>query len=125
MYKKGFLQVYLLLAIVFGLLGISDASLTYFEMSSTLYSMLIISASILFFLFNVIAIAVFHYHRVDKIAYVLPVYHIVTFVMFAGMSFWLTTYNSGLWLGLIIFGFASSLAEILFAVYLLGRMGRK
>ena len=122
MEKKRFLQIYLVLVIIFGLLGLVDNLLGVEGTAPKVYSYLMLLLTLLFFLFNILAIAIFHHDRVQRLAYVLPIYHIITFVLFTGMSTVLVKWISELWMGLIGLGFLTSLFEILFGFYVLAKV---
>ena len=124
--RRWFLRIYLILALIFGLLGLSDSILSLLEVSSAIYSLIMVLVPFLFFFFNIIAIPTFHHHRAEKIAFVLPIYHIVTYILFIGLAFVLFSMDNIHKLvetGIITIGLLTSAFEIGFSIYLLKRFG--
>lgn len=123
--KRGFIRFYLLLALAFGFLGLVDTSLTFFDVTNNIYAHLVMLISILFFFFNVFSIPIFYLKRVERIAFIFPIYHIIVFLLFFGFGF-LMTYKAlffeWMWIVLIALGFVSALFEVIFSIYLMGRL---
>ncbi len=119
--KMNFLRVYLYLAISFGIMGILDEILIYFNLTfhSSIFSLLLIA----FFFFNIISIAFFHHHRIQRIAYVLPIYYLISYLTFNIFALILLKYNLFVnWnILLTIIAFLSSIFEIGFSSYLLDK----
>ena len=123
--KKGFLKYYLFIALGFGLLGLTDTLLTFFDVVNNVYTVMVMNLNVLFFFFNIAAIAIFHHHRVGRIAFILPIYHIATFVVFFGVGLSLAYMGvilQGLWMVLLGISLVSSLFEILLAFYLMAHL---
>jgi len=80
--KRGFLRVYLILALVMGILGLLDAILTLAKVNITYYGEIIALIAFIFFWFNFTALIFFIYQRLEKITWVLPIYHIAIYILF-------------------------------------------
>jgi hypothetical protein len=120
--KRGFLKVYLYIALLFGIISLIDNFLVIFDVINNIYVMLLMFITHVFFFFNIITIPLFHYFRVNKIAYILPLYHMLTYILFFSVGFLLTMSGiilSGTWLILVIISILSSIFEIGIAIYLL------
>lgn len=123
--KRGFLRWYLVLAVGFGILGLLDSLLTFFDVVNNIYVGVVVLLSAAFFLYNLVVIPVFHAHHIERIAYVLPIYHIITFLLFFGFGFLTKAMNllvSWLWIVIVGAGLLSALFEIGFALYLIRRL---
>ena len=122
-----FLQVYLYLALAFGLLGLLDSIFTVSNFMPPLYVMSILAVSVLFFIFNIITIPLFMHQRVPRLAFVLPIYHVVSFMLFFGLGVALFVFNMAgkpMWVwAMISVGIMASLFEIIFSLYLLRKLG--
>ncbi len=118
----GFLRIYLYTVIVIALVGLTDAVLTYLEINPPLYVRIVSFLLFLFFFFNVFALAIFRRHHSEKILYVLPMYHIFSYIFFLSLGLYLTIsgFNPS-WLSVTLIGVqaASSLFELIFSAYLL------
>ena len=124
-HKRGFVKAYLFIVILVGLLGLIDASFTYLQFSNNIYEMAILTFSILFFFFNILAIAFFHAHGTERIVYVLPIYHLLAFVLFNALGFMIISrgwFSPAVLSGTIVVEYLSSLWEITFAAYLVKRL---
>ena len=122
--KKGFLKTYLLLALIFGLYGLLDSVLTFFNVLNNIYVYLAFILPFLFFVFSIIAIPIFHHQRLERIVYVLPIYHILSYLIFFAFAFILSFFwlvHGWIWILIIILGFLTSIFEIWFSYYLLKR----
>ena len=120
----GFLHKYLYLVIVIALVGLADAILTYLKIDFPLYVRIIPLVLFIFFFFNIFVIAVFRRRYSERIIYVLPIYHIISYVVFLSLALFLTI--KGIippWLSLTLIGvqIASSIFELSFSIYLLKR----
>jgi len=119
-----FLKFYLIIALIFGFLSLSDNFLSVLDVSFNIYNLTLLIIGFFFFFLNVITIPMFHHHRVEKIAYVLPIYHIITYIIFLSLGFYLISLEnveSLVWTSLTVTGFITSLFEISFSAYLLRR----
>lgn len=117
-----FLRSYLYVVVVIALLGIADAILTYLKITPSLYVRIIPLILFLFFFFNIFAIAIFRRHHLLRIMYVLPVYHIFSYIFFLSLGLYIIiTGFSPEWLNftLISIQAASSLFELSLSIYLL------
>ncbi|MEK6940242.1 MAG: hypothetical protein AABX31_05960 [Nanoarchaeota archaeon] len=118
----GFLRKYLYIVIIIALIGISDAMLTFLKVSFPLYARIIPLVLFLFFFFNIFAIAIFRRHQVGKIVYVLPIYYIISYLLFLSLGLYLVVRGIiPTWLSYTLIGIqaAFSLFELSFSVYLL------
>jgi len=123
--KRGFLKVYLFIALILGIIGFIDTLLNIFDFKVDIYLFIISMISLLFFFFNIIAIPIFHRYQEEKIAYVLPLYHLISYLVFLILGIVLISLGlaAASWLGIvtIIIGFLTSFFEIGFSAYLLKR----
>ena len=120
----GFLRKYLYIVIIIALIGISDAMLTFLKVSFPLYARIIPLVLFLFFFFNIFAIAIFRRHHFERIVYVLPIYHIITYILFLSLGLYLTIRGIvPTWLSLALIGMqvVSSFFELSFSIYVLKR----
>ena len=123
--KRSFLRWYLVLALAFGILGLLDSLLTFFDVVNNVYVAVVVLLSAAFFLYNIVVIPVFHAHRVERIAYVLPIYHICTFLLFFGFGFLTKALNilvDWLWMVVVGAGLLSAVFEVGFALYLMKKL---
>ena len=122
--KKRFLQVYLIIALLFGVLGVIDALLNFFGSYPPTYGLIIAGFAFVFFIYNLFALVHFMQDKLEKITLVLPIYHLVSYFVFfmLGLVLVIMGVLGGLVLwGLNIIGLLASLFEIVFAGYLLRR----
>jgi len=78
--KRHFLRLYLILTIIFALLGALDGL---FLLLGFLWPTYLLINSLLFFgffLFNFLAVIEFHHSHDRKILYILPLYHILKYI---------------------------------------------
>ena len=124
-HKKGFLRIYLFIALLFGLLNLTDHLLQAFQMQNTAYVQVLLLVSILFFFFNILAISIFSHHRVPGIAHILPLFHLLAFLFFffvrITMQLW-ELLSSKIALILLLVGFAAATFEIVFSIYLMVKL---
>ncbi|MEK6863076.1 MAG: hypothetical protein AABW53_00040 [Nanoarchaeota archaeon] len=124
--RTGFLKTYLYIAIFFGIIGLTDTILSVLlSFTSPIYAYIIGAAAFLFFFFNLAAIAAFKYSRAERIAYILPVYHLVSYLAFFMVGLVLIAVGqTPEWLQLIltIWGIIASVFEIGFSFYLLKKL---
>ncbi len=123
--RKWFLRIYLVVALIYGFLGLSDNLSTIFNVGNNIYTQFLILVSFCFFFFNLIALAFFHYHRVEKLAYILPIYHLATYLLFLILGFILISIDQvplWSWTALVVLGNITSLFEIFFSIFLLRRI---
>ncbi len=122
--KKGFLLVYLFLAGLAGLFGIIDNSLVFFESAGRMYLSAVSLALLFYFCFNLLAIVVFYRQRQEPLAYVLPLYHLLTIILFSLIGLYFASGTSFfVRVSLLIIGYLTSLFEIGFSAYLLKKFG--
>lgn len=124
--KRGFLRVYLIIALIMGILGLFDSIFALTKVSITYYPEIVALLVFVFFWFNLTALIFFIYQRLEKITYVLPIYHIAIYILFTALGILL--YAKGLVdavdLSLMSSaGILAALFEIGFSVYLLMRFG--
>ncbi len=123
--KMGFLKFYLLIALLIGFLGILDNFFALINFTYPIYQYVVIAVLFLFFFFNLSSLFVFRHHGVERIAYVLPIYHLLSYLLFVGVGgviAYLGTTPESWKLILLASGFLSSLFEVAFSSYLLYRM---
>lgn len=123
-----FLKFYLIVALIFGFLSLSDNLLTTLKIDLNIYNLTLLIMGFFFFFFNIAAIPLFHHHHVERIAYVLPIYHIVTYLIFLGLGLYLAlleNVDGWIWTSLLVIGFITSIFEMVFSAYLLKRMFKK
>lgn len=124
--RTGFLKTYLYIALLFGIIGLADTLLSVLlSFTSLVYTYLISAAAFLFFFFNLAAIIIFKYSRAEKVAYVLPIYHLSSYLAFFMVGLVLLAVGQTpewLRLLLIVIGLIASLFEIGFSFYLLKKL---
>ena len=121
-----FLRTYLFSVIVIGLIGLADALLTLLKISSPLYVRIVTLVLFLFVFFNVFSMAVFRRHQLSRIVYVLPIYHIASYVLFLSLGLYFSiTQVIPSWVSWTLIGLqiVSSLFELSFSIYLLKKFG--
>ena len=124
MKKRGFLHFYLILVLAYGILGLVDNFMITFDVTTNIVSVVLKIIFLIFFLFNILVIFTFYYLKEEKIAYILPIYYILSYGLFFGVGFLLTLLNlimGWIWIILINISVFASLFEIIFSVYLLRR----
>ncbi len=116
--RNGFLHAYLVLAFIYGMIGILDSILLFIRLDSLIYSVTIAIIGMLFFLLSILAIALFHHKGVKRIYYALPIYNIAAYSTYfiIGVSV-AATFTIGT--SLIIAQVMTSLFEVAFSFYLL------
>lgn len=122
--KTWFLKIYLIFVLIFGIIGFIDNFFVVFGFTNNTYSFIILTLTFIFFFFNIVSISIFHYHRLEKINYVLPIYHIISYLFFFSISIILTIYEifyNWMWLTFMIIGIFAALFEMGFSIYLLKR----
>ncbi len=120
--KRGYLKFYLYIAMFFGIISLIDNFLVIFDVINNIYVMLLMFITHTFFFLNIITIPLFYYFRINKIAYILPIYHLLTYILFFSVGFFLNTAGivlQGTWMILIGISILSSIFEISIAIYLL------
>jgi len=118
------LKVYLVLALLFGLWGIVDILLSWLSIGSGIYLKIITVCSLLFILFNIIIIPLFHHQRQERIAYVLPAYYLISsaiYLLLGVLAIYFTTMPSWSFELLFVLSLVSGLFETVFSAYLLWR----
>ena len=121
--KKGFLRIYLILVIVFGLLGLVESILAFIGVTFNQYLYFsIIGIIIFFFFFNIISLAILKKQGVKRIAYVLPIYYIITIPLFFGVGVGLVLKESAILQFPFVISLISSLFEISFSIYTIIRL---
>ena len=121
-----FLRTYLFSVIIIGLIGLADAMLTYMKIAPPLYVKIVPLLLFLFFFFNIFSIAIFRRHPLERIVYILPIYHIITYIIFLSLGLYLIIRGTiPDWLSLALIGMqvVSSLFELSFSLYLLRKSG--
>ena len=125
--RKGtekFLGIYLMIVFGFGLLGLADSLLSLFGFSSAVYGVIVLILGVLFFFFNIFSLVQFMQERMEKITWVLPVYHMISYVLFFGLGVVLAVMGAlvnWVFILLAVVGMLTSGFEILFSLYLLRR----
>lgn len=122
--KKRFLGTYLLIALVFGVIGLLNSLSSLFGFSTLIYEAAVSVLALVFFFFNIFAWAHFIQDRLERITWVLPIYHLAGYVAFFIIGLVLS------WKGMLatwtvfslnLAGMLTSTFEILFSFYLLKR----
>ena len=119
--KRGYLKSYLFLAAIIGLLGIIDGTLTLLKIDLGIVSLFLAIIFFLFLFVNIISIAFFHHNRVERIAYLFPIYYVIKFLSFFAIGTIITLEGATATTLLTISIVALSLAvlEIVFVFYLM------
>jgi hypothetical protein len=118
MVKKWFLISYLVLALLYGIVGVMDGIVVILQEVSNRYLALVSIIGLLFFLFNFLAIAWFHHHQVPKLAHYFPLYHLIIYVLFFVAGILTESLSSFLvYLGLLL-----SVGEVIFVFYLFAKL---
>src|SRR3989344_5428377 len=115
-----FLHTYLYVVIILALVGIADAALTFIRITPLLYVRIIPLLLFLFFFFNIFSIAAFRRHHLPRIVYVLPLYLVISYIIFLSLGLYLTiTKFNPNWLSIVLIGIqgGSSLFELSFSIY--------
>ena len=120
--RLGFLHFYLYCTLIIGLLGLTDALLTFLKITPLLYVRIVTLVLFLFVFFNILSIALFRRQNLERIVFVLPIYHIASYVLFLSLGLYLAFKTIiPLWLSFVLIGLqvVSSLFELGFSIYLL------
>jgi len=121
--KKGFLGIYLLITIAFGILGLIDVVMFLLKYQPTVYSFITAVLSLSFFILSAVALFVFWHHRVRKIVYVLPIYQVMGYILFSIAGIYLFDNPQEMTILLFAaFQIVASIFEIGFSMYLLRKM---
>jgi len=118
----GFLKTYLIIALMIGFLGLLDGALSIIGFSSQIYQLSLAAILFFFFFFNIYVLTALRRHHATRIAYVLPVYHLASYVLFVIMGIVIaTTESNPAWLSSVLLGLgiATSLFELAFSASLL------
>jgi len=121
----GFLKTYLVVSLIFGMVDLADNILTFLKFNDSWYAVAISIFFFLFFFFNILSLIIFRYHRVPRIAYVLPFYYLVSYVLFILIALSLTLLTVlPPWLvpATVVLGVITSLFEMGFSIYLLQKI---
>ncbi|MEK6899492.1 MAG: hypothetical protein AABX05_00045 [Nanoarchaeota archaeon] len=121
--QSAFLKSYLYIALSFGILGFFDSVLSLLSITSSWYSYALAGLTLLFFLFNITSVIIFSYQGSERAAFVLPIYHLVSYTLFTLLMVLYLFFQITLPLDtpLLILSFMMSLFEISFSAYLLKR----
>lgn len=124
--KNRFLHFYLVTALLFGTLGLFDSL---FTLTATPPAVYVTTLSLLlaaFFLLNLAAFFTFWHQQLEKVALVLPIYHILSFLLFVVLSLFLIrdSLPESAWINFPVAGILLSLFEMAFSAYLLHRFKR-
>ena len=123
--KRGFLLTYLVLAIFVGVLSLVDSILAFLEITSNIFLIFLSIILIMFFFLSIVAIALFHHHRIERLAYVLPVYYIISYLVFFGIGALITLKqidSSAVFISLTIIGLLASFFEIGFSIHVIRKL---
>ncbi|MBS3166243.1 hypothetical protein J4444_03925 [Candidatus Woesearchaeota archaeon] len=121
--KRGFLGIYLLITIAFGILGLVDVVMFLLKYQPKVYSFIAAVLSVGFFILSAVALFVFWHHRVRKIVYVLPLYQVISYILFSIAGIYLFERPQEMTILLFAaFQIVVSIFEIGFSVYLLRKM---
>jgi len=122
--KEKFLGIYLWIALLFGIIGIVDGILNFTELSLRIYSLVMGLLVFVFFFFNLFSWVHFMHDKLEKITWVLPTYHLVSYILFFVLGIFmglkgLLTENSLNYF--VVISIVTSVLEISWCVYLLKR----
>lgn len=120
--KRRFQRFYLWVALLIGILSLFDTFLVFFEVETAWYSTAILVVALTYFFFNILSIFIFLHTGLEKINYILPAYHILSFVIFTaiGALFIIKGWLSfGVVVTLSVVSLLGSLFEISFSSFLL------
>jgi len=120
--KEVFLKVYLIIALVIGIIGLTDGLLSFLNLNLIIYAFILSLISLIFFIFNIFALFHFIHERLEKITFVLPIYHIITYICFFSLGITLSIMNLfSNWVVILlkIIVILTASFEILFSLYLL------
>lgn len=121
--KRGFLKFYLLLAILIGIFGIVDNSLIFLKLASETYITMVSLLLFFYFFFNILAILVFYHQKQEPINYVLPLYHMITAIIFSIVGIYFSAPTFFILVSLLVIGYLTSLFEIGFGACLVKKFG--
>ncbi len=116
-HKRWFLMSYLIAALLYGIGGLLDGILVILQEVSNAYLITVSIIALLFFLFNIMAMAWFHYHHVPDLAHFFPFYHIVIY-----LTFFMLGLIPALGGFLTYFGLILSVGEIVFVFYIFAKL---
>ncbi|GEM_PF-6562063 len=120
-----FLKTYLIISLFFGTIDLIDNFLTFLKISYPWYTLLLSIFFFLFFFFNIFFLIIFRQHRVLRIAYLLPIYYLISYAFFFVAALFLSQLEvlpSWLVPATIIFGVVTSIFEMGFSIYLLQKI---
>lgn len=123
--KRGFIKAYLIIALIFGVVGLIDTSLTFLKLDSLIYASIMGMIVILFFLFNLLSLFLLIRYQAEGIYFILPIYHLLLYSALFALSFLVSIVESLAnfsWSVFIAIGYLTALFEISFSLYLLKRI---
>lgn len=115
------LKIYLIVVFIFGILGLIDSFISVTTPTSSIYFIILTLVSFLFFFFNIFSLIHFIHDHLEKITWVLPIYHLIRWIIFLFLGLILNTFNLMAGNVLLIFsiiGILTSLFEILSSIYI-------
>ena len=124
--RKKFLFTYLSIVLIFAIISIIHDTLLVVDTANPIIGTIVSVLALLFFLFNVIVIALFHYHDVKKVFFIMPIYVILsqTILFAGGMVLFLSSSFSLFLSKLVVISLVMSYIELLFGVYLFRKVYR-
>ena len=120
-----FIKIYLIIALILGVLGFIDTSLTISELNPAIYTSIVGGIVLLYFFFNIITIPILIRHQAKSVYYVLPIYHVLIYLLLFGISLIFNIFNLvsiNIWYVLIAIGFLTAAFEIGFSIYLIKKI---
>lgn len=120
--RRQFYQIYLIIALGFGGIGLLDSFLQFCVSCKGAYQTEISLISFMFVLINIIAIPYFWYNKMESFAYLLPVYHLSVYSLLTIFGIFLamkSLVEGSTITGFIIAGMLASLFEITLTVFLM------
>jgi hypothetical protein len=122
--KRILAKWYVLGALFFGVLGLIDTLITYYSTPTLLYLNFISFLFLLFFLANIFFLFYFIHNRLKSIFFILPIYHILLYIILSIIGIVvvfkeITTPSVAL--GFSVTAGITSIFEIIFSLYLLGK----
>ena len=129
--EKRLLKIYFIIAILYGVLGLSDNLLLLANKAYQGWADFAFYASVMFIAFSLMVLARL-WKTKERILLILPAYHVILFAILLAINFangqQLITITPGFYWSVVYYSLASSAAEISWAGYILKKfklIGRK
>jgi len=119
--KRGYVQAYVLLALLFVIINVTNDVLGYLEISIPYGEGILALVTFLFFAYNIVTVTYFVRGSAPGMLLVLPVYYVISVLLFFALGLILGTFNvlesAGFYL--LLASVALSIFEIYFIIYLM------